>query len=166
LPPPENEINLRQSDESRKYAQICKWEENVLQPQTRRELGMKPNYGCPVQATINVLAGKWKVMILWHLGFGTKRFAELKRLLPGVSEKVLTDQLRQLQADRVIERSSNGASPARVDYRLSDAGKKLIPEMERLCRWGSRHFGIVPNLQHPRKSRSRTRTYAAKPSIS
>ena len=127
---------------------------------------MKQNYGCPVQATINVLAGKWKVMILWHLGFGTKRFAELKRLLPGVSEKVLTDQLRQLQADRVIERSSNGASPARVDYRLSDAGKKLIPEMERLCNWGSRHFGIVPNLQRPRKSRSGTRTYAARHSIS
>lgn len=113
---------------------------------------MKPNYGCPVQATINVLAGKWKVLILWHLGFGTKRFAELRHLLPGVSEKVLTDQLRQLQADGVIRRTSNGSAPARVDYRLTPAGKELIPEMERLCLWGSRHFGIVPTLQRPKKS--------------
>lgn len=113
---------------------------------------MRPNYGCPVQATINVLAGKWKVMILWHLGFGTKRFAELKHLLPGVSEKVLTDQLRQLQADGVIRRTSDGSSPARVDYCLTTAGEELIPEMERLCHWGSKHFGIVPNLPRPKKA--------------
>ena len=112
---------------------------------------MKPNYGCPVQATINVLAGKWKVMILWHLGFGTKRFAELRDLLPGVSEKVLTDQLRQLEADGVVQRTSNGSMPARVDYSLTPAGEELIPEMERLCHWGSQHFGIVPNLQRPAK---------------
>ena len=113
---------------------------------------MRPNYGCPVQAAINVLAGKWKVMILWHLGFGSKRFAELKRLLPGVSEKVLADQLRQLQADRVVRRTSDGAVPARVDYYLSPAGKKLIPEMERLCEWGSQHFGIIPTLKRSQRS--------------
>lgn len=123
---------------------------------------MKPNYGCPVQATINVLAGKWKVMILWHLGFGSKRFAELKRILPGVSEKVLTSQLRQLQADRVVNRTSDGAAPARVDYRLTEAGERLIPEMERLCDWGSRHFGIVPNLTHPKKSRLGRRSYTGR----
>lgn len=108
---------------------------------------MKPHFGCPVQATINVLAGKWKVMILWHLGFGTKRFAELKRLLPGISEKVLTDQLRQLQADGVISRSSDGAAPTRVEYSLTQDGQDLIPQMEQLCNWGSRHFGITPTLK-------------------
>ena len=115
---------------------------------------MKQNYGCPVQATINVLAGKWKVMILWHLGVsGTKRFAELKRVLPGVSEKVLTDQLRQLEADRVIQRTSDGSVPARVDYSLTKAGESLIPEMEKLCDWGSKHFGIEPTLKRkPAKS--------------
>ena len=113
---------------------------------------MKPHYGCPVQATINVLAGKWKVMILWHLGFGTKRFAELKRALPGVSEKVLAEQLRHLEADGVVKRLSDGAIPPRVDYRLTPAGKELIPEMERLCLWGSRHFGIRPTLMRAGKA--------------
>jgi DNA-binding HxlR family transcriptional regulator len=113
-----------------------------------RSNDLKQNYGCPVQATINVLAGKWKVMILWHLGVsGTKRFAELKRVLPGISEKVLTDQLRQLEADRVIKRMSDGGVPARVDYSLTPAGEELIPEMEKLCHWGSRHFGIQPTLK-------------------
>lgn len=113
---------------------------------------MKPHYGCPVQATINVLAGKWKVMILWHLGFGTKRFAELKRVLPGISEKVLADQLRQLETDGVVKRSSDGGMPAKVDYNLTAAGKELIPEMERLCHWGSRHFGIRPTLTRSGKA--------------
>lgn len=115
---------------------------------------MKPHYGCPVQATINVLAGKWKVMILWHLGFGSKRFSQLRSLLPGVSEKVLTEQLRQLEADGVILRTSDGGAPARVDYNLTAAGQRLIPEMERLCHWGSKHFGIVPTLQRPKKSKA------------
>jgi DNA-binding HxlR family transcriptional regulator len=114
---------------------------------------VKPHYGCPVQATINVLAGKWKVMILWHLGFGSKRFSQLRSLLPGISEKVLADQLRQLEADRVVSRASNGRAPARVDYNLSAAGRKLIPEMERLCHWGAQHFGIVPTLQRPKRSK-------------
>ena len=87
-------------------------------------------------------------MILWHLGVsGTKRFAELKRVLPGISEKVLADQLRQLEADRVIKRVSDGSVPARVDYSLTEAGQALIPEMEKLCNWGSKHFGIEPTLK-------------------
>ena len=91
-------------------------------------------------------------MILWHLGFGTKRFAELKRLLPGVSEKVLTDQLRQLQADGVISRSSDGGAPTRVQYSLSADGQELIPQMEQLCHWGSKHFGITPTLKRRQES--------------
>jgi len=58
----------------------------------------------------------------------------------GISEKVLTDQLRQLEADRVIKRTSDGGAPARVDYGLSRAGEELIPEMEELCHWGSKHW--------------------------
>lgn len=60
---------------------------------------MKTNFGCPVQGTINVLSGKWKVLVVWHLGFMPRRFAEMRKLLPGVSEKVLTAQLRQLEKD-------------------------------------------------------------------
>lgn len=107
---------------------------------------MKAHYGCPVQATINVLSGKWKVMILWHLSFGPKRFAQMRDLLPGVTEKVLTSQLRQLEADGVIVRRSTRDVPPRVTYLLSRSGKKLVPLMEDLCGWGSKHFGIEPTL--------------------
>ena len=55
---------------------------------------MRNNFGCPVQGTANVIAGKWKVLIVWHLSFGTRRFAQIRDLLPGVSEKVLTAQLK------------------------------------------------------------------------
>lgn len=110
---------------------------------------MKDHHGCPVQATINVMSGKWKVQILWHLSFGPRRFAELRKKLRGVSEKVLADQLRQLQRDGVLTRSATGTKPVQVSYSLNVAGEKLVPLMESLCNWGSPHFGIKPNLPRP-----------------
>ena len=109
---------------------------------------MKKHFGCPVQATSNVLAGKWKVLIVWHLSFGRHRFAEIRDLLPGVSEKVLTSQLRELERDGVIRRVATPVVPPRVDYILSDAGEELVPVMEAMCRWGTKHLGIQPNLTH------------------
>lgn len=111
---------------------------------------MKDHHGCPVQATINVLSGKWKVQILWHLSFGRLRFAELRRKLGKVSEKVLTDQLRQLETDRVIQRHVTHSIPPMVAYSLNSQGEKLVPMMEFLCDWGSAHFHLKPNL--PRQS--------------
>lgn len=107
---------------------------------------MQPNYGCPVKATTKVLAGKWKVAIVWHLSFGTRRFAEIRNLLPGVSEKVLTAQLRQLEDDGVLRRWVTPSVPPRVDYELTEAGQELIPIMQAMCDWGSKHLGIVPTL--------------------
>ena len=107
---------------------------------------MQPNYGCPVKATTRVLAGKWKVAIVWHLSFGTKRFAEIRDLLPGVSEKVLTAQLRRLEQDGVLRRRVTPSVPPRVDYELTAAGWELIPIMQSMCDWGSKHLGIVPML--------------------
>jgi DNA-binding HxlR family transcriptional regulator len=107
---------------------------------------MKDHHGCPVQATINVLSGKWKVQILWHLSFGPRRFAELRRKLPKISEKVLADQLRQLAADGVLCRKANPSVPPQVSYSLDADGQKLVPMMESLCDWGSKHFGLKPNL--------------------
>jgi DNA-binding HxlR family transcriptional regulator len=121
---------------SGKYAQICKLWSNE----------MKNHFGCPVQATSNVMAGKWKVLIVWHLGFGSRRFAELRDLLPGVSEKVLTTQLRELEHDGVLNRLATESVPPRVDYILSDAGKELIPVMEAMCGWGTKHLGVSPTL--------------------
>lgn len=107
---------------------------------------MKPHYGCPVQATINAMSGKWKVQILWHLSFGPRRFAELRKKLKAVSEKMLAQQLRQLQADGLLVRQANASVPPQVTYSLSPAGEKLVPMMEELCDWGSAHFGIKPSL--------------------
>jgi DNA-binding HxlR family transcriptional regulator len=110
---------------------------------------MKNHFGCPVQATSNVLSGKWKVLIVWHLSFGSRRFAEIRDLLPGVSEKVLTAQLRELQRDQVVRRLATERVPPRVDYMLSDAGKELIPVMDAMCAWGTKHLGVAPNLPRP-----------------
>jgi DNA-binding HxlR family transcriptional regulator len=107
---------------------------------------MKVHHGCPVQATINVLSGKWKVQAVWHLSFGARRFAELRDLLPGVSEKVLAAQLRELEKDGVVNRRAVRSSPPKVTYSLSRAGQELVPLMEDLCDWGSQQFGIKPNL--------------------
>jgi DNA-binding HxlR family transcriptional regulator len=107
---------------------------------------MKDHHGCPVQASINVLSGKWKVQILWHLSFGPRRFAELRRKLAKISEKVLTQQLRQLESDAVVSRSATNSVPPQVTYSLNKEGRKLVPLMESLCDWGSSHFGIKPNL--------------------
>jgi len=107
---------------------------------------MKDHFGCPVQATSNVLAGKWKVLIVWHLSFGSRRFAQLRDLLPGVSEKVLTSQLRQLEQDGIVRRMVTASVPPRVDYMLSSAGRDLVPVMEAMCTWATKHLGVKPNL--------------------
>ncbi len=105
---------------------------------------MKEHFGCPVQATSNVLAGKWKVLIVWHLSFTARRFAEIRDILPGVTEKVLTAQLRQLEADGIISRLVSRDVPPKVEYRLTQAGEDMIPVMEMMCGWGTKHLGIEP----------------------
>jgi DNA-binding HxlR family transcriptional regulator len=114
---------------------------------------LKNHYGCPVQATINVVSGKWKVLAIWHLGFQPQRFAQLRKLLPGVSEKVLTAQLRQLETDGIVTRAITHSSPPQVTYSLTPAGEELIAPLSVLCAWGTRHLGIPPNLpRYPKVS--------------
>jgi DNA-binding HxlR family transcriptional regulator len=107
---------------------------------------VKNHYGCPVSATINAVSGKWKVLAIWHLGFGPKRFAQLRKLLPGVSEKMLAAQLRQLESDGIVHREVKHASPPQVTYSLSPAGEELLDPMILLCGWGTRHLGVRGNL--------------------
>ena len=110
---------------------------------------MKNHFGCPVQATSNVFSGKWKVLIVWQLSFGSRRFAQLRDILPGVSEKVLTSQLRALEADGVVERLATPTVPPRVDYKLSSAGKELITVMEAMCAWSGKYLGVKPMWSRP-----------------
>jgi DNA-binding HxlR family transcriptional regulator len=107
---------------------------------------MKEHFGCPVQATANTIAGKWKVLIVWHLSFRPRRFSELRALLPGVSEKVLTSQLRELAHDGIVRRDDANQVPPRVDYCLTTAGNELIVIMEAMCGWGSVHLGVPATL--------------------
>jgi DNA-binding HxlR family transcriptional regulator len=93
-----------------------------------------------VQTTLKVLGGKWKLLILWHLQDQPKRYSQLKRLIPKVTEKVLISQLRELEADSVIERKTLNDVPLKVEYAFTPYGETLKPVIEILCAWGQKHL--------------------------
>lgn len=107
---------------------------------------MKQHFGCPVQATANAIAGKWKVQVVWHLAYGSQRFSQLRRLLPGISEKVLAAQLRELEVEHIVRREIAETAPPQVTYFLSSAGQELLPALNLLCGWGTRHLGVPSRL--------------------
>jgi DNA-binding HxlR family transcriptional regulator len=90
----------------------------------------------PVEHALHAIAGKWKPMILWQLLEGTRRFAELQRAIPEVSAKVLTEQLRELEADGLLERRVFAEVPPRVEYTLTALGRGLESVLAALCDWG------------------------------
>ena len=93
-----------------------------------------------VQTTLRVLGGKWKLLILWHLKDAAKRYSELKRLIPEITEKMLVQQLRELERDGIISRKILGGKPAKVEYAFTDYGRTLIPIFKPLCQWGQEHL--------------------------
>jgi DNA-binding HxlR family transcriptional regulator len=93
-----------------------------------------------VQTALDVLGGKWKLLILWNLKDETQRFSELKRLIPNITEKMLTQQLRELEKDEIVHRNVRSKVPLRVDYSFTEYGKSLIPSIEHLCDWGRAHL--------------------------
>ncbi len=102
--------------------------------------------GCPVRATSAVIAGKWKVEIVWYLAFESRRFAELRDLLPGISEKMLSAQLKSLERDGIVRRVSFETQPPHVTYFLTEPGRELVRVMDHLCTWGVKHLGIPPTM--------------------
>ncbi|NIK71372.1 helix-turn-helix domain-containing protein [Paenibacillus sp. BK720] len=93
---------------------------------------------CPVTETQNVIAGKWKIIILWHLR-ETRRFGELQRLVPGISKAILTSQLRELEKDRMVNRVVYQEVPPKVEYSLTEAGEQFLPILERMGEWGKKY---------------------------
>jgi DNA-binding HxlR family transcriptional regulator len=93
-----------------------------------------------VQTTLKVLGGKWKILILWHLKDQTRRFGELKRLMPEISEKMLIQQLRELEKDEIVHRNVYPDVPPRVEYSFTDYGRSLEPVLQSLCNWGEAHL--------------------------
>jgi DNA-binding HxlR family transcriptional regulator len=103
-----------------------------IQPDTIRE--------CPCEIAIRLIGGGWKVLIVYHLATkGMQRYADLRRRMPGVTPKVLTQQLRALENDQVVERTVYPEVPPRVEYRLTPLGETLRPVIDAMYLWGQEH---------------------------
>lgn len=101
---------------------------------------MKNKISCPVQTTVQVIGGKWKPGIVFRLQNGTYRFAELKRDMPWISERVLIRQLKELVEDGIVDRKDYRQVPPRVEYSLSEYGNTLRPLLAEVARWGAAHL--------------------------
>jgi DNA-binding HxlR family transcriptional regulator len=99
-----------------------------------------PISDCPLTAALAAMGGKWKMIIVYWLAESPKHFAAIRRAMPGISQKVLTQQLRELIGDEIVQRQSNGPTPARVVYSLTDYGKSLLPLVENVRLWGRSHI--------------------------
>ncbi|QXI03385.1 helix-turn-helix transcriptional regulator [Pseudomonas tensinigenes] len=102
--------------------------------------------GCGLNATLRIISGKWKPLVLFFLRDGPKRYGELKRLIPGVSDKVLIQQLKYLEADQVLARNDYKEVPPRVDYALTPLGRSLAEAIMPLCAWGTENAGQVAGI--------------------
>jgi DNA-binding HxlR family transcriptional regulator len=99
-------------------------------------LKLKEQTKCPLTATLQLIGGRWKTIILYTLTTGTKRFGEIAVRIPGISRKVLTEQLKELEADGLILREQYKEIPPRVEYSLTDLGQSLSSVFRELEKWG------------------------------
>ena len=109
---------------------------------------MEHNENCPVGATLELIGGKYKALILWHLSEGDLRFSELRKVIHGATAKMLTQQLRELEADDLIHREVFPVIPPKVVYSLTDLGRSLMPILISMRDWGSeylRNRDLEPN---------------------
>ena len=95
---------------------------------------------CPVTAMLQLIGGKWKPVIMYCLKSGTRRFGEIAARIPTISRKVLTDQLKELEIDKLIERKQFKEIPPRVEYSLSELGKSMAPVFDEMAKWGTKHI--------------------------
>ena len=98
---------------------------------------------CPVATIVTLVGNKWKLLIIRNLLAGTQRFNEMKRTIPGISQQVLTDNLRELERDELIVRKVYAEIPPRVEYSLSEMGKTLKPVFDAMQAWGENYQAIV-----------------------
>lgn len=93
-------------------------------------------YYCHMELTLDIIGGKWKSLILWHIGEDIMRFCELKKSLPKITQKMLTQQLRELEKDGLVKRFIYTQVPPKVEYSLTDAGKTILPVLNVMSQWG------------------------------
>jgi DNA-binding HxlR family transcriptional regulator len=94
---------------------------------------------CPVTTTLSVIGGKWKPIILYIIRTETKRFGQIKRLIPAITQKMLTQQLRELEDDGIIDRQVYAVVPPKVEYSLTEYGRSLVPILDAMEAWGRQH---------------------------
>ncbi len=98
-------------------------------------------FNCEKELTLNIIGGKWKMLILWFLGKeGTNRFGELKALMPGITQRMLVNQLRELEEDHIVHREVYPVVPPKVEYSLTKQGESLMPILEAMYEWGKNYI--------------------------
>ncbi|WP_407050944.1 winged helix-turn-helix transcriptional regulator [Methyloraptor flagellatus] len=107
---------------------------------------MKDLPALPAERALRVISGRWKPVILYHLLSGPLRLSELNRLMPAISQKVLIQQLREMEAHRIVRRTVFAQVPPRVDYAATELGQSLAPVLAALCEWGRRHAAELDEL--------------------
>ena len=103
-------------------------------------------FSCGLDATLRIISGKWKPLVLFFLHDEPKRYGELKRLVQGVSDKVLIQALKDLEADHVLARTDYKEVPPRVDYTLTPLGRSLAEAIVPLCTWGTEHMAEMASI--------------------
>lgn len=108
-------------------------------------------FNCGLDAALAVVGGKWKPLILYHLAHGARRYGELRRAIGSVTDKMLAQQLKDLQADGIIDRLDYNETPLRVEYSLTTFGRTLAKAFAPLCAWGTEHIGKVEKIMSRRE---------------
>jgi DNA-binding HxlR family transcriptional regulator len=103
----------------------------------------KTGYATPIDATLEVIGGKYKVAILYHLRNGALRFSELRRAMPAATQRMVTNQLRELERDKLISREVFRQVPPRVEYTMTKGGLSLLPILEAMCEWGKKRIAVT-----------------------
>lgn len=106
-----------------------------------KEFEIKMNgrmYHCALDVTMDYIGGKWKTVVLWYMRKGPMRFSELKKVIPQITEKMLSLQLKQLEMDGIVVRKVYAEVPPKVEYYLTEEGKTLLPLLEEMAKWGRR----------------------------
>jgi DNA-binding HxlR family transcriptional regulator len=111
-----------------------------------------PAFTCGLDATLKIISGKWKPLVLYFLLRGPTRYGELKRAVRDVSDKVLIQQLKELEADGVLRRNDYKEVPPRVDYALTQLGESLAQALEPLCTWGTENMAEMQKIFAERDS--------------
>ena len=101
---------------------------------------------CGLVPALDVIGGKWKALIMWEMNIQPRRFGELKRLVPGISEKMLIQALREMETDGIVHREVFHQVPPRVEYSVTEFGASLNAVLEPLCRWGALHMERIAAL--------------------